>query len=96
MTLTERGILESALITYGQKAQIMMCIEECAELTNALAKMPRGRVTEAEIITELADVSIIVDQLSMMFGEEKVFEERQRKIQRLEMRLAEARKGGDQ
>ena len=93
MFLEERRILQSAVITYGQNAQILMCIEECAELTNALAKIPRNRVTEDEIITEIADVSIMIDQLAMMFGEDKVFKERQRKIQRLKMRLSEARKG---
>ena len=93
MTLTERGILKSALITYGPKAQIMMCIEECAELTNALAKLSRNRVTQMEIITELADVSIMVDQLAMMFGEGFFAAERDKKINRLKERLEKARKG---
>lgn len=90
MRTEEKIILENALKTYGKWAQIWMCIEECAELTNALAKLVRNRVTDTEIITELADVSIMVDQLSMMFGDEKVHEERQRKIQRLNERLKKA------
>lgn len=93
MRTEEKIILENALATYGQWAQILMCIEECAELTNALAKLSRNRVTDAEIITELADVSIMVDQLAMMFGMERVYEERQKKIQRLKERLEKATKG---
>ena len=93
MRTEEKIILENALNTYGARAQIMMCIEECAELTNALAKLSRNRATDMQIITELADVSIMVDQLAMMFGMERVYEERQKKIQRLKERLEKATKG---
>lgn len=93
MRTEEKIILETALETYGGRAQIMMCIEECAELTNALAKLSRNRVTIMQIITELADVSIMVDQLAMMFGTELVCAERQRKILRLKERLEKAKEG---
>lgn len=93
MRTEEKIILENAIKIYGGRAQIMMCIEECAELTNALAKLSRNRVTAMQIITELADVSIMVDQLAMMFGAEKVYAERQRKIQRLKERLEKAKEG---
>jgi NTP pyrophosphatase (non-canonical NTP hydrolase) len=93
MNADERIILTTAIEKYGQWAQILMCIEECAELTNALAKLSRNRVTYPEIITELADVSIMVDQLSMMFGFTQVQEERKRKIERLKERLEKAEKG---
>jgi NTP pyrophosphatase (non-canonical NTP hydrolase) len=93
MTSEERTILRNALMKYGQWAQILMCIEECAELTNALAKLSRNRVTQMEIITELADVSIMVDQLAMMFGEKFFAAERDKKINRLKERLEKARKG---
>ena len=69
----------------------MMAIEECAELTNALAKLARGRVSQADIITELADVSIMVDQLAIFFGEKAFAEERSRKVRRLEERLEKNR-----
>lgn len=88
MTDQERVVFGNALSRYGAAAQIMMCIEECAELTNALAKESRNRVTYMDIITELADVSIMVDQLSIIFGEDEVSKERERKVQRLKERLA--------
>lgn len=87
MTEAERVVFNKALVEYGLSSQKMMAIEECAELTNALAKLARGRASQADIITELADVSIMVDQLAMFFGEESFKQERARKIARLEERL---------
>lgn len=87
MTEAERTIFNKALVEYGISSQKMMAIEECAELTNALAKRSRGRASQADIITELADVSIMVDQLAMFFGEKAFAEERSRKVRRLEERL---------
>lgn len=87
MTNKEKEIFTKALTTYGYNAQEMMCIEECAELTNAIAKLHRGRVNFADIITELADVSIMVDQLAIYYGKNKFDKERKRKIKRLEERL---------
>lgn len=87
MTEAERTIFNKALVEYGISSQKMMAIEECAELQNALAKLARGRASTADIITELADVSIMVDQLAIFFGEKAFHEERDRKVKRLEQRL---------
>lgn len=87
MTEAERAVFNKALVEYGIGSQKMMAIEECAELTNALAKLSRGRASQADIITELADVSIMVDQLAIFFGEKAFAEERSRKVRRLEERL---------
>lgn len=87
MTQQERKVFNKALNEYGINSQKMMCIEECAELTNALAKLQRGRVGQMDIITEIADVSIMVDQMALFFGEDKFIEERKRKVTRLEERL---------
>ena len=48
----------------------------------------RGRVGEDDIITEIADVMIMCEQLSNYFGKEKVALERERKLTRLEERLS--------
>lgn len=87
MTETERAIFNKALVEYGISSQKMMAIEECAELIDVLAKLARGRVSQADIITELPDVSIMVDQLAIFFGEKAFTEERSRKVRRLEERL---------
>lgn len=87
----ERQVFNKALSEYGITSQKMMTIEECAELINALAKLARGRVSQMDIITELADVSIMVDQMSLFFGEELFKQERERKVNRLEKRLLTAK-----
>ena len=74
--------------TYGAPAQVWMLVEECGELLNALAKYRRGRGTKEEIITELADVHIMVEQIACLFGWDAFEVEKERKLQRLHGRLA--------
>lgn len=68
--------------------QVAMVVEECSELTNAICKFRRGRVGEDDIITEIADVMIMCEQLSNYFGKEKVELEKERKLERLKERLS--------
>lgn len=70
--------------TYAERrwrfpAQAAMVVEECSELTNAICKFRRGRVGNDDIITEIADVIIMCEQLSYYFGKEKVELEKERK-----------------
>lgn len=84
----EKSILHQALNKYGVQAQKMMLFEECGELVNAVAKFDRGRAGIMDIITELADVSIMVDQMVFVFGDEELFsKERERKLLRLKERI---------
>ena len=80
-------LFQNAVETFGIDAQDKMCIEECAELINALAKKSRGRASKEDILTELADVSIMVDQLALYYGHEDFMNERRKKIMRLNERL---------
>lgn len=68
-----------AMEIYGFPAQAAMVVEECSELTNAICKFRRGRVGNDDIITEIADVIIMCEQLSYYFGKEKVELEKERK-----------------
>ena len=88
MDANEKRVMTEALSTYGSFSQMNMAIEEMAELTVALSHWKRARqVKVEEVITEIADVKIMMDQLSIFFGEEAVEKERQRKIERLDGRL---------
>ena len=78
---------QKAILKYGCTAQIIMAVEEMAELLNALAKERRGRATQNDIVTEIADVTIMMWQLSIMYGEQAVEMEIERKIKRLQERL---------
>lgn len=87
MEKDEKVICKMALDAFGPESQINMAIEECAELINALCKFRRQRVGPIDIVTEVADVQIMCEQLAYMFGEETVADERKRKIERLEKRI---------
>lgn len=80
-------IYDKALSTYGIDKQKWMLVGECGELLNALAKHIRGRGSFEELNTELADVSVMVEQIAYFYGWEEFLEERARKIERLKQRL---------
>ena len=73
---------------FGVPAQHWMIVEECGELLNAVAKLRRGRASVEDVITELADVHIMVEQLASYFGWDEFVAEKERKLQRLHDRLA--------
>ena len=92
----DRKILQNAIDTYSTKAQIMQCIEEMAELIQAINKYFRANTDEAmakayvSVIEEIADVQIMLEQMRIVFGDKSVDEQITAKLGRLEKRL----KGG--
>lgn len=91
--IREQAICEDALDTFGIEHQVDKCIEECAELINALEKYRRGRALPPEVVTEIADVLITCAQMSIVFGRVAVVHEEARKLKRLEKRIEKARNG---
>ena len=87
MEVNELVVLQLAIEEFGKQEQIDMAIEECAELINALEKLRRNRVEPIDVITEIADVQIMTQQLAYMFGEKEVAAERTRKVERLKGRI---------
>ncbi len=79
-------VCKKALEAYGINNQMWKTIEECAELQDALAKYKTGRATKEDVITEIADVQIMCQQLSIFFGEQEVNSEFIRKLERLQTR----------
>lgn len=89
-TMTEEEkikLFEGVLSAWGIGNQVFMVMEETGEMLNALAKANRGRVTKEEIITELADVSILMEQMAFFFGYDEYKAEKERKLIRLSDRL---------
>lgn len=80
-------LYKKALREYGFEAQSRMVDEECAELINALCKYKRGRANGYDVITEIADVIIMCEQMATHFGKEAVEKEIESKLSRLEERL---------
>lgn len=88
MDIFERNTLYThAISKWGIDAQLLMVVEECSELLNAIAKYKRGREKESAIIEELADVSIMVDQMSLYFGKSEFYRIKEEKLQRLYKRV---------
>ena len=77
MTFTEeqRDIMRLAIDTYGEVNQTDKAIEEMAELTKALIKLKQVNLGDYEETTfkvmnveeEIADVLIMMEQLTMIF-----------------------------
>lgn len=93
----EGKILEGAVTKYGTYAQIDHAIEEMSELTKALIKERRAVGTanydaslRDHIREEMADVYIMLNQLSLIFGDCSDWEVF--KLERLETRLKEVKK----
>ena len=81
-------IYKAALEKYGVGAQIGMLTEECGELLSAINKFNRSRCSRDDVLTELADVSIMVEQLSLIYGGyDKFLEEKNKKLTRLLKRI---------
>lgn len=96
MTAEREGkILEEAINTWGAKAQIVKAMEEMAELIQALSRRllcmylnaPGGNAALENVREEMADVSIMLSQLELIFGD--TTEKEIRKLLRLEARIAE-------
>lgn len=85
----ERDVFEHALSTWGAEHQIHKTIQELGELLVELSKHIEGRVDPADVITEIADVGIVLAQMERHFGVDLVAAERARKIARLRARIAD-------
>lgn len=77
-----------AIEKWGVTSQIDLAQEECAELIQAISKYKRfGNIHESAIIEELADVSLMVEQLVLIFGNEKFHAARKFKLKKLQLML---------
>ena len=77
------------LDTWGEEPQIDMCIEEMAELTQALCKYKRNKRAKRtdnenleNVQEEIADVLHCVNQMSFLFGEDAVNTVMEKKLER--------------
>lgn len=70
--VSDDEIFKAALTKWGEASQVGMVYEECGELIAALNQFYRGRLSLAELIDEVADVTIMIRQLSYLLGCERV------------------------
>lgn len=99
----EGAILEAAIETWGERAQIGMAIEEMSELTKALCKYLRFQngdpdcdaeaLLRCAVLEEMADVGIMLNQMAMIFGDPTEREIYKYKLEWLEQRINRDKKG---
>lgn len=62
----------SAIETWGDYEQRQIAVEELAELIVALKHYERHRVNDDAVIEEIADVCVVLSQLAVMFGHDRI------------------------
>lgn len=72
---------------YGPEHQKKKAIEEMGELITVLAREQDGRATPEQVITEIADVHLMIRQLMLIYGVDACLEEYDRKQRRLLRRM---------
>ena len=83
-----KKIYRAAVDAWGVDAQQWVVVEELGELQAALSQMRRGRIGPEDVADEIADATIMLEQLQLMLGVEKRVEQGiDRKIERLRRRL---------
>ena len=75
-----RDLYVKTINKWGEEAQYGQMIEECAELIATLQHFARGKVDKDAVVNELADVFLMVGQLTYMFGEEQLTTAVEKKI----------------
>lgn len=79
---------------YGAEHQKRKAIEEMGELITELEREQDGRTTPEKVITEIADVHLMIRQLMIIYGLDACMKEYDRKQRRL-LRRMDKETGGD-
>ena len=62
-----KEIVARSLETYGNGIQLVVCMEELSELTQAISKEIRGKDNRSNVIEEMADVLICIEIIKQVF-----------------------------
>ncbi|OUP27334.1 hypothetical protein [Faecalibacterium sp. An192] len=88
MTAWETAVCQRAIDAYGKDHQLIICMEEMAELTKELSKNLRGHNNLQEIAEEVADVEVMLEQVKLIFHlREAAIEAKEAKLLRLRERI---------
>ena len=69
-----KSIITKNIKHYGEEIQSTVCMEECAELIQAISKAKRGKIDRDNLTEEIADVLICIEMLKQMYmiSDEKI------------------------
>lgn len=70
----DKGIIADIIQHYGKNNQSTVCMEECAELIQAISMAKRGKIDCDNLTEEIADVLICIEMLKQMYmiSDEKI------------------------
>ena len=81
-------LLNKAIHKFGMRNQMIVTMEECAELQKEISKYLRGQPNPAALAEEIADVEIMLEQLKLIADcHYKVTDAKEKKLQRLADRI---------
>ena len=63
-----KSIIAKCIKHYGEEIQSTVCMEECAELIQAISKAKRGKLDEDNMTEEIADVLICIEMLKQIYN----------------------------
>ena len=63
----DNEIIKDSIVYYGKDAQSTVCMEECAELIQAISKEKRGKSNKDHLAEEMADVLISIEILKEIY-----------------------------
>ena len=86
-----KKVYQAALRKWGVDLQTMMAVEEMSELTKEICKIKRGKMDMDALADEIADVTIMLEQLREIYGlNDAVCDHMDAKILRLQSRVGGA------
>ena len=63
-----KSIITKSIKHYGEEIQSTVCMEECAELIQAVSKAKRGKPDKNNMAEEIADVLICIEILKQIYN----------------------------
>ena len=61
-------VVKKSIEHYGKDVQSTVCMEECAELIQAISKEKRGKSDKSNLVEEMADVIICIEILKKIYN----------------------------
>lgn len=61
-------VVQRSIEHYGNDVQSTVCMEECAELIQAISKEKRGKPDKSNLAEEIADVIICIEMLKQIYN----------------------------
>ena len=78
-------VYTNALICFGEKVQMVMALEELSEVQQEICKKMRGYDNLEHLAEEIADATIMLEQMRLFFGlNDLVCEKMDEKVNRLD------------